>query len=57
MSQDFSHIPIIDVSALVTGTDGRYDVAAHIGKACRESAFFYIVGHGVPRPSRSACRI
>ncbi len=45
--QDFSHIPIIDVRELVTGTEGRWAVAAQIGQACRESGFFYIVGHGV----------
>jgi isopenicillin N synthase-like dioxygenase len=48
--QDFSHIPIIDVSALIAGTSGQRDVgtvAAQLGAACRESGFFYIVGHGV----------
>jgi isopenicillin N synthase-like dioxygenase len=45
--QDFSHIPIIDVHELVAGTDGRRAVAEQIGRACRESGFFYIVGHGV----------
>jgi isopenicillin N synthase-like dioxygenase len=44
---DFSHIPIIDVSSLVEGGQGRHGVAAQIGQACRESGFFYIVGHGV----------
>src|SRR3954468_24005435 len=37
---DFSHIPIIDVS------DHR-GAASRIGEACRESGFFYVVGHGV----------
>jgi isopenicillin N synthase-like dioxygenase len=46
-TQDFSHIPIIDVGELVAGTEGRRGVAAKIGQACRESGFFYIVGHGV----------
>jgi isopenicillin N synthase-like dioxygenase len=44
---DFSHIPIIDVSPLVAGTPGRTLVAARLGAACRESGFFYVVGHGV----------
>ena len=44
---DFSHIPIIDVSDLVTGAEGRHALAAQIGQACRDSGFFYIVGHGV----------
>lgn len=45
--QDFTHIPIIDVGELVAGTAGQGDVAARIGQACRESGFFYVVGHGV----------
>lgn len=46
-AQDFSSIPIIDVSALVAGFAGKQAVASQIGKACRESGFFYVVGHGV----------
>jgi isopenicillin N synthase-like dioxygenase len=46
-AQDFSQIPIIDVHELVTGTGDQQSVAAQIGKACRESGFFYIVSHGV----------
>jgi isopenicillin N synthase-like dioxygenase len=46
-SQDFSHIPIINVAELVAGTEGRHSVAEQIGRACRESGFFYVVGHGV----------
>jgi isopenicillin N synthase-like dioxygenase len=42
-----SPIPIIDVSALVSGTEDRRDIAVHMGKACREWGFFYVVGHGV----------
>jgi isopenicillin N synthase-like dioxygenase len=45
--QEFSHIPILDVSELVAGSTGRQGVAARIGEACRESGFFYVVGHGV----------
>jgi isopenicillin N synthase-like dioxygenase len=44
---DFSHIPIIDVGELVARAPGRRAVAARIGAACRESGFFYAVGHGV----------
>jgi isopenicillin N synthase-like dioxygenase len=44
---DFAAIPIIDVRELVAGTEGRREVAAQIGTACRESGFFYIVRHGV----------
>ncbi len=51
---DFSHIPIVDVSDLVAGGPGRRAVAALLGEACRESGFFYVVGHGVDEdlPSR-----
>lgn len=45
--QGFSHVPIIDIGALVAGTSRRHAVAAQIGAACRECGFFYIVGHGI----------
>ena len=41
------HIPVIDVSALVSGKEDRDEVAGSIGQACRDWGFFYIVGHGV----------
>jgi isopenicillin N synthase-like dioxygenase len=44
---DFSEIPIVDVGDLVAGRAGERAVAARIGEACRESGFFYAVGHGV----------
>ena len=44
---DFSHIPVIDVSELVAGGPSRRAVAERLGAACRESGFFYVVGHGV----------
>ena len=40
-------IPVIDVSALVSGKEDRDEVAGRIGQACRDWGFFYIVGHGV----------
>jgi isopenicillin N synthase-like dioxygenase len=46
-AQDFSYIPIIDVSALVNGTSGVETVALQLGEACRESGFFHVVEHGV----------
>jgi isopenicillin N synthase-like dioxygenase len=46
-AQEFSQIPIIDVSELVDGTPGRSTGASELGQACRESGFFYIVGHCV----------
>lgn len=44
---ELEQIPIIDISALVKGTEERHAVAEQIGQACREYGFFYIVGHGV----------
>jgi len=38
---NFSHIPIIEVS-------NHHAAAERIGEACRESGFFYAVGHGIP---------
>jgi isopenicillin N synthase-like dioxygenase len=46
-AQDFSHIPIIDVSGLTGSAADRQAVARQVGGACRESGFFYTVGHGV----------
>src|SRR5882672_686343 len=46
-AREFSHVPIIDVSDLVAGAPGHWAGAAQLGQACRESGFFYIVGHGV----------
>src|SRR6516165_11975269 len=45
--RDFSHIPIIDVSELTAGGPSRRAIAERLGAACRESGFFYVVGHGV----------
>jgi isopenicillin N synthase-like dioxygenase len=47
VAQETSHIPIIDISALVCDGTDRREVATRIGHACRECGFFYIVGHGV----------
>ena len=45
--ESHSHIPIINISALISGAEDRQDVAASIGQACRDYGFFYVVGHGV----------
>src|SRR5881397_2141850 len=51
MAQDtYSHIPIINISALVCESEDRHEVAAKIGQACRDWGFFYIIGHGVDEP-------
>ncbi len=47
MSKVLSHIPLIDVGALVHSTNKRNTVATQIGRACRSDGFFYIVNHGV----------
>jgi isopenicillin N synthase-like dioxygenase len=43
-----NRIPIIDVTGLRAGSAAARDaVAAEIAVACRETGFFYIVGHGI----------
>jgi isopenicillin N synthase-like dioxygenase len=44
---DFSSLPIIDVAPLAASSAEKQDVAAQIDAACRQSGFFYVVGHGV----------
>ena len=55
-ASDFSHIPIIDVSDLVAGRPARRAVAERLGEACRESGFFYVVGHGVDEALQARLR-
>jgi len=47
MSRDSSRLPLINIEPLVTGADDRLEVAGQIASACRESGFFYVIGHGV----------
>jgi isopenicillin N synthase-like dioxygenase len=42
-------LPIIDVAPLVNGGARTARVAQQIGAACRDTGFFYVVGHGVDR--------
>jgi isopenicillin N synthase-like dioxygenase len=42
-----AEIPIIDIGPLVGRSARETDVAAAIGSACRETGFFYVVGHGI----------
>jgi isopenicillin N synthase-like dioxygenase len=46
---DSPSLPIVDVGPLLARTDasGRRRAAEAIGAACRESGFFYAVGHGI----------
>ena len=44
-------VPTIDISPYLAGTESdRDDVARAVDRACRETGFFAIVGHGVPEP-------
>lgn len=43
----FHEIPIIDVAALVDGSDPE-GVARQIGETCEQVGFFYVKNHGVP---------
>lgn len=41
-------IPVIDLAAARAGTPGAMeDAAAALGRACRETGFFYAAGHGI----------
>src|SRR4051794_33484838 len=55
-ASDFSHIPIIDVRDLVASRPTRAAVAERLGAACRESGFFYVVGHGVDEALQARLR-
>ena len=44
-----NELPIIDVAPLVDGGVGAVRVARQIADACRDTGFFYVVGHGVDR--------
>lgn len=43
------HIPLIDLAASFADPEARRAVAWEIHKACRETGFFYVSGHGVPQ--------
>jgi isopenicillin N synthase-like dioxygenase len=48
-------IPVIDVSGLASADlDARLQVAAELGRACREVGFFYVSGHGISPAVRAA---
>ncbi|MEG3755126.1 2-oxoglutarate and iron-dependent oxygenase domain-containing protein [Psychromonas arctica] len=44
------NLPIIDISALQSDDISQWsDVITAIDKACRDTGFFYITGHGIPK--------
>ena len=43
---DFSEVPVVDLSAMRSGTACGDDIAA-LRRACRDVGFFYVAGHGV----------
>jgi len=48
VDQEFSQVPVIDISVLVSQTSHSSDVVAdQIRQALHDYGFFYIVGHGV----------
>lgn len=48
VNKEFSQVPIIDISALISETNNSFcGVADQIRQACQDYGFFYIVGHGV----------
>lgn len=40
-------LPVLNISALVSGSEERHAVANAMRDACREFGFFYVVGHGI----------
>ena len=47
MAQVPPQIPLIDLSALVENTSGKYEVARQMRHAFRNYGFFYMKNHGV----------
>ena len=41
-AQDYSHVPVIEVSRLAGTAADRQAVATQLGEACRESGSFYV---------------
>ncbi|XP_057845666.2 2-oxoglutarate-dependent dioxygenase 33 [Cryptomeria japonica] len=68
MASEFKSLPVIDVGPLLEKTEDSEmandqsvaEVARQLDKACRETGFFYVKGHGVPdhilKEVRDLCR-
>lgn len=49
------HLPIVDMAALRDGSIAqRHEIGRMLGKACRETGFFCVTGHGISAASRAA---
>src|ERR1700742_3159963 len=49
-------VPIIDLTPYREGTeDGKRQVAAEVGRACKEIGFLIVSGHGVPESLIDDC--
>ncbi|MEX2630575.1 MAG: 2-oxoglutarate and iron-dependent oxygenase domain-containing protein [Tistlia sp.] len=44
---DFEEVPLVDLAALLDGSDPQ-GVAREVAEACERVGFLYVVGHGVP---------
>jgi isopenicillin N synthase-like dioxygenase len=50
-----TQLPVIDVSDLASAElSKRAAVAAELGRACRETGFFYAANHGIPEAARDS---
>jgi len=48
------HIPVVDLAGSFDDEAARIAAAWQIHKACRDTGFFYVIGHGVPQPLMDA---
>jgi isopenicillin N synthase-like dioxygenase len=47
----WEQVPVVEISGLYSKDEAkRREVAALIGRACREVGFFYVSNHNVPHP-------
>ncbi|CAF2124591.1 unnamed protein product [Rotaria magnacalcarata] len=49
-NEPFTEIPVIDFGPFLNGSiEDKKQVAAEIGRACRNVGFFYLKNHGIPQ--------